>query len=436
MTGTRFLFSLVLAVGIVALFPAAGRCDAPVSAPQNPKVSGLVPGIDLTSAQALGWSEEQHRTALAYSRGGWCLWFVDSLLGMGSLALLAFSGAAGRLEKMIAQRARRPLVRDALFLLAMAASLALINFPLEAYRFHREHHYGFATQGLGSWLSDEMKGFALVCAAVLVFLLPVWWVLRRWPRTWWLIGSAFGVALSILVIAVVPVFIAPLFNTFTPLKDEVLAGRILEMARREGIPAHEVYEVDASRQSRHDNAYVNGLLGTQRIVLYDTLIAGYTPDEVEFVMGHEMGHYVLNHVWKGVAFSSVAVVAGFLLVHTLLPWVIARARGRLGFDSPAAIACVPLFLLFFAAYSFALQPVESFVSRHMEHQADVFGLRAIGGHRDVAVSAFQKMAARNLSNPNPPAIVEWWLYSHPSVGNRIRFAAGESAQDSTPSPPR
>jgi STE24 endopeptidase len=272
-----------------------------------------------------------------------------------------------------------------------------------------------------------MKGFGVACVAALIFLLPVWAAIRRWPRAWWAIGSAIGVALSIVAIAVAPVFIAPLFNTFTPLKDASLKLRILEMAHREGIPADDVYEVDASRQSRHDNAYVVGLLGTQRIVLYDTLLAGYSPEEVQFVMGHEMGHYVLNHMWKGVAFAALVIVTGFFLLHRLLHRVIGRHAPRLGYASPAAIAAVPLVLLLFSVYAFAIQPIESAVSRHMEHQADVFGLKAIQdlpASRGVAVSAFQKMAARNLSDPDPPAIVEWWLYSHPSMGSRIRFVAG------------
>ena len=415
------LMTLVLALAVCA--PSA----AAVSPPDNPKVSGLAPGIDLTSAEALGWTPEQHETALRYSRGGWALWLTGSLLGMAAPFLLAFSGLAGRIEQAVSARLRARVVSDAVCVLAFVSLLALLNLPIEVWHFYRERHYGFATQGLAPWLGDEMKAFGVACVAALIFLLPVWGAIRLWPRGWWVIGSVIGVAFSIAAIAVAPVFIAPLFNTFTPLKDASLKGRILDMAHREGISVDDVFEVDASRQSRHDNAYVVGLLGTQRIVLYDTLIAGYTPEEVQFVMGHEMGHYVLEHIWKGVAFAALAIVAGFFLLHRLLHRIIGRCSTRLGYTSPAAIAAVPLVLLLFSAYAFALQPIESAFSRYVEHEADVFGLDAIRElpeSRGVAVSAFQKMAARNLSDPNPPAIVEWWLYSHPSMGNRIRFAAG------------
>ncbi len=411
---------------VLALASCAFSATA-VSPPDNPKVSGLAPGIDLTSAEALGWTPEQHETALRYSRGGWGLWLVGSLLGMAAPLLLAFTGTAGRIEKAVSARLHARILSDAACVLAFVLCLALLNFPIEVYRFYREHYYGFATQGFVPWFGDEMKGFGVACMAALIFLLPVWTAIRRWPRAWWVIGSVIGVALSIVAIAVAPVFIAPLFNTFTPLKDASLKHRILEMAHREGIPADDVYEVDASRQSRHDNAYVVGLLGTQRIVLYDTLIAGYTPEEVQFVMGHEMGHYVLFHMWKGVAFAALGIVTGFFLMHRLLHRIIGRHSPRLGYASPGAIAAVPLVLLLFSAYAFTIQPIENAFSRHIEHQADLFGLKAIQDlpeSRGVAVSAFQKMAARNLSDPNPPAIIEWWLYSHPSIGNRIRFVAG------------
>jgi len=401
-----------------------------VTPPEHPQVSGLVHGVDLTSPQALGWTTEQADTAHRYSRGSWALGFIDPILGMVSLALLALTGFAGALARTIRARLKARLAADAVFIVAMVLCLSALGFPLELYRFYREHYYGFATQDFAGWFGDEMKGLIVACIITPLFLLPIWAAIRKWPRSWWMIGSAIGMALAVLVMVVAPVFIAPLFNTFTPLKDASLKARILALAHRQGIPADDVYEVDASRQSRHDNAYVVGLLGTQRIVLYDTLLSAYTPDEIEFVMGHEMGHYVLNHVWKGLAFGAALIVVGFFLLSRILDRLIQRRAGRLGYDALGSIAAVPLALLFLSAYLFVIQPVVSAFSRHLEHQADVFALQLNGPTpeaRGIAVASFQKMAARNLSDPNPPAAIEWWLYSHPSVGNRIRFCAGEYA---------
>jgi len=414
-------------VAALLWFGCLAAMAAVVEPPEHPDVSGLVEGADLTSPEALGWTTDQYRMARRYSRELWAMAFVDPIVGMASLCLLVFTGAAGWLERKLMSRLSSRLAVDAMFLAAMVLALAAMNFPLEVYRFVREHRYGFATQGFAGWMTDEIKGLLLACIIAMLFLIPVWAAVRRWPRTWWVAGSAIGVVLSVITIAVAPVFIAPLFNTFTPLRDEALKERILDLAHREGIPADNVYEVDASRQSRHDNAYVAGLLGTQRIVLYDTLISAYTPDEVAFVMGHEMGHYVLNHVWKGVALSAAVVILGFFLMHRFLGRTIRALSARLGYDTPASIAAVPLALLLLSAYMFVLQPVSSGVSRYFEHEADVFALATTGDSpeaRNVAVSAFQTMAARNLSDPDPPAFIEWWLYSHPSIGSRIRFAAG------------
>jgi Zn-dependent protease with chaperone function len=137
---------------------------------------------------------------------------------------------------------------------------------------------------------------------------------------------------------------------------------------------------------------------------------------------------VLNHIWQGIGFASVVIVVGFLLIHRALDRTIARLKRRLGYDSAGSIASVPLVLLFFSVYLFVIQPAQSGFSRSLEHDSDVFGMEAVGGGapaRSVAVTSFQKMAARNLSDPNPPAFIEWWLYSHPSVGRRIRFCAGQ-----------
>jgi len=422
---SRILVALTLAT--LANVMSAGAAMA-VTPPEHPQVSGLVPGADLTSPESLGWSAEQAATARSYSRGSWALGFIDPLLSMAALALLSLTGFAGAMDRSIRSRLRSRIGADLVFVVAMVGCLAVLGFPLEAYRFYREHHYGFATQGFASWFGDEMKGLAIGCILAAIFLLPIWSAIRRWPRNWWVIGSAIGVVLAVLAMAVAPVFIAPLFNTFTPLKDEALKTRILSLAHRQGIPADNVYEVDASRQSRHDNAYVVGLLGTQRIVLYDTLLSAYTPDEIEFVMGHEMGHYVLNHIWKGIAFGGSLIVAGFFLLSRMLNSFIASRSARLGYASLGSIAAVPLALLFLSAYLFVIQPVSSAFSRHLEHESDVFALGLSGPTpegRGVAVASFQKMAARNLSDPNPPAPIEWWLYSHPSIGNRIRFCAGQ-----------
>jgi len=419
---------LIAATLIAFLSIAIGPVAGAAAADENPPslTDRADSSVDPASPEALGWTPEQYRTARLYARTGWTLAIIDPLWSMAALALLVFTGASARIAELTARRLKSRVAADVAFIAIMVTVLAILGFPLELIRFWREHAFGFANQSLGSWFGDLLKGLVVAWVIAAVFLTGVWACIRRWPRAWWILGSALGVAGSIVLIMVAPVFIAPLFNTFTPMADDVLKDRILALAHDNGIPASEVYTVDASRQSSHDNAYVAGLLGTQRIVLYDTLLAAYTPEEIEFVMGHEMGHYVLNHVWKGTAFAAVVIVTGFFLLHRMLGRTVLSLAPRLGFATLSSIAAVPLFLLFVSAFLYVLQPAVSAVSRRYERQADLFALKNLderGVARIVCEKSFQKMAARNLSEPNPPAWIEWWLYSHPSVGKRIRACA-------------
>ena len=426
------LSAMVRALGwmlcaLALLGAACGSSEAAASTPpENPQVAGLVPGMDLTSAQAIGWTPEQADTARRYSRGNWTLWFTGSIWQIAVLALLSFSGMAGRIVRAVEARVKGRLAADALSLLALILALAALSFPMEILRYARERSYGFATQGVASWLRDEFTGLAVACVLGLLVLLPIYRVIRRWPRGWWAIGSGIGLVFIVFVMAVAPVFIAPLFNTFTPLSDQALKQRILDLAHQNGIAADDVYQVDASRQSRHDNAYVAGMLGTQRIVLYDTLLAAYQPAEIEFVMGHEMGHYVLHHIWKGVTFASLLLAVGLYITYRAMRRLIATRARLLGYDAPGSPASFPLLALCLSTFFFLVAPLDNGYSRMLEHDADAFGLAATGTARAPAVQAFQRMAGRNLSDPNPPALIEWWIYSHPSMGNRIRFLAGQN----------
>jgi len=284
------------------------------------------------------------------------------------------------------------------------------------------------------WLGDRGKGLLVAIVLQAIFAVILYAAIRRLGRHWWMAGSFLAVLFAVLVIAVAPVFIAPLFNTFAPLKDSRLRAEILEMARRERIPADEVYEVDASRQSTHNNAYVAGLLGTERIVLYDTTLKTFAPREIEFVMGHEMGHYVLHHIWKTVGFLALLIVAGFYLVDRIALRVIAR-RPSLGITALADPSSLPLISLVLSVYLFVVGPAIATFSRMQEHQADLFGLEAT--HDPVAAaSSFLKFGRLDLDEYNVHPFIEALLYSHPSLSRRIGTAreyARRHGADGSPS---
>lgn len=334
------------------------------------------------------------------------------------LSLILMSGLSASLrqwaQRMSQRRIGLTLIYGGLFI----SLLAVLRLPLEAYRFWRERQYGFATQDMWSWMGDEGKEFVIVLILGSLVVLAVYTVIRKAPRTWWLWASGVLIGWIIFIMTIAPVFIAPLFNTFRPLEDESLRQRILALAHEYGIPADEVYQVDASRQSRHTNAYVAGVLGTQRIVLYDTLIEHFTPEEVEFIMGHEMGHYVLHHVWKGIVLASALIVIGLWIIFRLAPWLIRRYHRRWKFREISDVASLPLLLLLGSLYAFLLNPVINGFSRHLEHEADLFGLR-VAPHPEAAITAFEKFEIIDLSEADPPPFIEFWLYTHPSLHHRI-----------------
>jgi STE24 endopeptidase len=295
------------------------------------------------------------------------------------------------------------------------------SFPLGFYAgFVREKRYGFLNQDLGGWLLDQTKGLAVGLVLQAILLPILYWAIRRWGRSWWLPGAALTIVFVVLVQAVFPIVIAPLFNTFEPLRDESLKQDILTLAHAQGIPADQVYQVDASRQSEHNNAYVAGLLGTQRIVLYDTLLRRFTPREIRSIMGHEMGHYVLHHIWKSTAFASVLVVIALLIVDRAGRRII-RARPGLGIRGLEEPASLPLVVLLLSVLMIPARPIISIYSQAQESAADRFGLEVVKDP-EAAASTFLKFGRYDLNERHVHPIIEKILLTHPSVAHRVETA--------------
>ncbi|MBI1950053.1 MAG: M48 family metallopeptidase [Acidobacteria bacterium] len=363
----------------------------------------------------------------SYAHGNYILRVVDFLWSAGLLALIAFSGFGATLQTWAGKAARGPNQKVAMYVALVTLAMFAGSLPLAVYGgFVRERRFGFANQTFAAWLGD--RGKALLVAVVLqaLFFTVLYAAIRRLGRRWWLAGAGLSMVFLVMALAVAPVMIAPLFNTFEPLEDGPLRTDILAMARSQGIPAEEVYEVDASRQSSHSNAYVAGLLGTQRIVLYDTLLQQFTPREIKVVMGHEMGHYVLNHIWRFVAFLSVFVLLGFFLVDRVSRRIV-EGRPALGISSLSEPASLPVLLLVLDTFLFLAGPALSTFSRIQEHQADEFGLDAT---RDpvAGASAFLKFGRLDLGEYHVHPWIEALLCSHPSLGSRVRFAQDYARQ--------
>lgn len=379
------------------------------------------------SASAGAERDERRQQARQYSRGWYWFYFITQAYLWFLLWLMLRTGWSAQLRRWVSRvipwRCGVVPMYGAVFILLMN----LLLWPFDWFAFWRETQYGFANQSFAEWLSDWFKQLAVIFVLGVPAVWIIYTVFDQAPRRWWLWGSGVLIGWVIIVVAIAPVFIAPLFNAFEPIKDPVLRQRILGLAHQHHIPVDDVLQMDASRQSRHTNAYVIGLWGTQRIVLYDTLLQHFTAEEIEFVMAHEIGHYRLNHIWKGIGLAGLAIVIGLWLLHRVAPRVIERYQTRFGFNQLADVASLPLLLLLVALATFAAAPLINGVSRWMEHHADLFALRA-APHPEAALSVFEKFETLDLSEADPPLLIEFWLYSHPSLKRRIETAEQFLAQ--------
>jgi Zn-dependent protease with chaperone function len=366
---------------------------------------------------------EPSELARRYQRSGDVLWVADTLVGFLIPGLLLWSGWSARMRAWAARKARGGWFRTiAIYAVLFVLLTSLLGLPLSWYAgFVREHAYGLSNQTTGRWVEDWLKALGLSCIVAPLLLWIPYWMLRRSPRRWWLWTGLSAIPVSVLALIVTPLWVEPLFNQFGPLEDKALETRILALASRAGIDQSRVYEVKKSVDTKTVNAYVTGFAGTKRIVLWDTILARLTPREVLFVVGHEMGHFVLHHTLAIILGATVLTILSFYTVHRLSGHLIGRQATRFGFDRLDDVASLPLLLLLGSVVSFVVTPAALAGSRWMEHEADRFGLELTRDNRAAALT-FVQLQKENLSLPKPGLLYRLWRGSHPSLADRIAFA--------------
>ena len=408
----------LLPVALVTIGFAAAADAPPPAAQTAPAPPAAAPTLVENPLGPLPVDTPEHE---AYAHGHYWLFLAWNLFTLGFLWALLQSRFASRVQGWAERLTRRPNLKVMVCVASFSAMLWLVSLPPAiATGFFREKRYGFMNQDFAGWLGDRGKGFLVSLVVRLLLVTLLYLLMRRLGRSWWVPGAVLTIGCSIVGIVIAPVFIDPLFNTFTPLHDQALRADILDLAHRQGIPAHEVYEMDASTQSEHNNAYVTGLFHTQRIVLYDTLLKRFAPREIRAVMGHEMGHYVLHHIWKTVAFLVPIVLLGFLLVDRAARRLIA-SHPRWDIRRIEDPASVPVVALVALLYLLAVGPAIATFSRHQESKADSFGLDVTRDPEAMA-SSFIKFGRYDLSEYEAHPLIELLLFSHPSVNNRVRQA--------------
>jgi Zn-dependent protease with chaperone function len=360
--------------------------------------------------------------ALQYYRSGNVLWGVGTILGLLLPALLLSTGWSARLRALAFRVGRRWLPSLMIYALLFTGVMALLGLPFSYYvGFVRQHAYGLSSQTLEKWVADWVKGAVVSGVGLALVLWIPYLLLRKSPRRWWLYAGLASIPVTTLVLIVSPILIDPLFNQFGPLRDPTLERRILTLASRAGIPESRVFQVNKSVDTKRVNAYVTGVGQTKRIVLWDTLLDKLEPDQIAFVVAHEMGHFVLRHVLTLIGLTAALALASLYLIHRVAGRLIGRFSHRFGFAELADPASLPLLILLGTAVSLVTTPLLLAVTRHQEHEADRFALELTRDNR-AAATAFVRLQEENLAIPRPGVLFMLWRGSHPSLGDRVDFA--------------
>ncbi len=363
----------------------------------------------------------------AYFEGGYWLILWDFLYGAIILILLLQLRWSAAMRNLAERITRFKPLQTLIYWTEYLLATSLLGFPLTVYEgYIREHQYGLATQTFGPWLGDQFK--ALLVGIVLggIFVMLLFGVVRRLPRTWWIWGSIVATLFLAFTAMIAPVYIVPIFNKTTLLDDPRITRPILSMAHANGIAADKVYQIDASRQTTRISANVSGLGRTLRITLNDNLLRRGSPEEIQAVMGHEMGHYVLHHVQKGVVFAFVFVVAAFAFLRWSLQWSLARWGERWQVRGITDTAVLPLVFLLGSLFFFVLTPIMNTAGRTDEFEADMYGLNASRQPDGFAQAAIHLGKYRKM---NPGPLEEWIFFDHPSGRNRIYAAMRWKAEN-------
>ena len=355
----------------------------------------------------------------AYFEGGYWLTLWSALVAVAVNLVLLRAGLSARFRDWAERRVKWRWLVPALYTLPFILASMLLTLPWTIYTdFIRERQYGLMSQGFGGWFGDWAKGLGVAMVVNALLLTALFAVIRTFRRTWWLWGAGVMTGLVAFGAAVAPVFVAPLFNTYTELPAGPIRDRIVAMAEANHIPAQHIYLFDASKQSKRISANVSGLGPTIRISLNDNLLNRTGPDEIAAVMGHEMGHYVLGHVLRSILLFALVFVLVFGAIYRIAPALIAR-NPQWRVRDIADPAATPVLAIMASVAGLLLTPVQNMIVRVSESEADAFGLNAAREPDGFAKVAMRLSEYRKIE---PGPIEEALFFDHPSGATRVRMS--------------
>ncbi len=436
-TRLAVLSLLVLAVS-VGLSMAQNSTAAPAQTPAQSNAAAAVPAANAAATKPfdINAAVEAYLAKMpparrarsnAYFEGGYwlLLWdFLVSVFVMWLLLRLRWSAGMRNLAERVTRF--RPL-QTAIYWIQFIIVMSVLTFPMTAYEgYFREHKYDLLNQNFGAWMGDQLKGLGVAVVLGAILVVPLFGLVRRLGKNWWVWGAVLAVVFFAFLSLIEPVYIAPLFNKYKTLENPSIRDPILSMARANGIPATNVYEFDASEQSNRVSANVGGFANTLRISLNDNLLKRCTLPEIETTMGHEMGHYVLNHEYKGLIMIGVVIVIGFAFLDWGIRFALARWGEGWGVREITDVAVLPLAVIVFSLFFFVMTPVTNTITRTMEFEADMYGLNAA---RQPDGEANVDMLLGEYRKLDPGPVEEFIFFDHPSGRTRITAAMRWKAEN-------
>jgi len=352
-----------------------------------------------------------------YNRIRRWLGIFEFVFALVFLLVLLVTGWTGWLRD-VAYKFNHYVLAVFLYTVMLMAISKILGLGMEYYSVRLEHRYKLSNQKFRGWAWDEAKGFLVSTLLICVLVELLYFVIRRFPEYWWLVAWIGFLGVVVLLAQLAPVILFPIFYKFEPLQDEDLKTRLVHLGERAGTRVRGVYKWHLSEKSKKANAALTGLGSTRRIILADTLLDNYSPDEIEAVLAHELGHHVHKHILKGIAMQAAVTFIGFWAANWTLHYALDRWHI---FESLFDFANLPLLVLVFAVLWFLLMPALNAFSRFNERQADRYAFENIPSVGPF-ISAMNRLAEQNLAERTPVAWVEWWFHSHPAITRRVAAA--------------
>jgi STE24 endopeptidase len=425
---------LSIAAAVLCLLVTPG-VRAQIASPSSTPAAAVAPAASVapattspTTAYTLPPDKLEKSRAL-YHMLGW-LRIIGTAWSLVVLLGILYLGVMARYRDWGEKLSRRRFLQAWLVVPLLLLTITLLDLPLDAFEQHISLEYGLSVQGWGSWLGDAGKAFLVVAVVATLILWLMLLIIRKSPRRWWFYFWLIAQPIIVLVTIGEPVIVDPLFYKFEPLdRNNVQLVEAIEKVTRRGgleIPRERMFLMKASEKTNELNAYVTGFGPSKRVVVWDTTIEKTSTPETLVVFGHEMGHYVLDHVFYGLIMISAGLLIGLYLIYRVSGWMLSRFGPRWKIRELGDWASLPMIFLIFGVFGFFSSPVANTISRQLEHNADVYGLEVTHGinanSQETGAHSFQVLGEISLVYPHPNRVLTFWYGSHPTISDRVRFA--------------